>query len=140
MFGKQSTWNGAVKARGLTDSIRFLEAIYDRKLLINELDVDSIFVFPSHYEGFPVSLLEAIALGLPCVASSVGGIPDILDNGKAGLLVEPRAPLQLASTLSKIIDDKTLRNLIAMNAWERARKFYNHANFIKSYQGILRLK
>jgi glycosyltransferase involved in cell wall biosynthesis len=70
----------------------------------------------------------------------VGGIPDILDNGKAGLLVEPRAPLQLASTLSKIIDDKTLRNLIAMNAWERARKFYNHANFIKSYQGILRLK
>ena len=139
-FGKQATWNNAVDARGITDNIRFLEAIYDRKLLINELDTDAIFVFPSHYEGFPVSLLEAIALGLPCVASSVGGIPDILDNGKAGLLVEPRAPLQLASSLSKIIDDRILRDLIAMNAWERAREIYNYTNFIKSYQGILRLK
>ena len=139
-FGKQSTWNNAVDARGITDNVRFLEAIYDRKLLINELDTDAIFVFPSHYEGFPVALLEAIALGLPCVASSVGGIPDILDNGKAGLLVEPMAPFQLASSLSKIIDDRILRDLIAMNAWDRAREVYNYTNFIKSYQGILRLK
>lgn len=139
-FGKLFAWNKAVAARGLTDSIRFLEAIYDRKLLINELDVDSIFVFPSHYEGFPVSLLEAIALGLPCVASSVGGIPDILDNGKAGLLVEPREPLQLANSISKIIEDRILRELISTNAWERARKIYNYTNFIKSYQEILRLK
>ncbi|WP_341880158.1 glycosyltransferase family 4 protein [Synechococcus sp. UW140] len=139
-FGKQATWNNAVYARKITDNVRFLEAIYDRKLLINELDADSIFVFPSHYEGFPVALLEAITLGLPCVASSVGGIPDILDNGKAGLLVEPMAPFQLASSLSKIIDDRILRELVAMNAWERAREIYNYTNFIKSYQDILRLK
>ncbi|MGZ5495912.1 MAG: glycosyltransferase family 4 protein [Candidatus Aminicenantales bacterium] len=69
-----------------------------------------IFVFPSHHEGMPMAIIEAMAAGLPVVATAVGGIPEFVEDGVNGLLVPPRAPLALSGALEKLCKDARLRS------------------------------
>jgi glycosyltransferase involved in cell wall biosynthesis len=69
-----------------------------------------IFVFPSHYEGMPMAVLEAMAAGLPIVATAVGGIPELVMDGVNGILVRPRAPQDLAGAIEKLLNDVPLRS------------------------------
>ncbi len=140
LFNKEKNWKQEVANRGILNNVEFLGSISDQKNIIHELDSASIFVFPSHFEGFPVALLEAITMGLPCVGTNVGGIPDILDDGAAGILVEPRAPQQLADALYKLIIDKELREKISMLALRRGNEVYSHSKFIDSFKLLLDLK
>jgi glycosyltransferase involved in cell wall biosynthesis len=66
------------------------------------------FVLPSRGEGMPNALLEAMACGLPCVASRVSGSEDVIANGINGLLVEPEQSLELSQALRRIIEDTDL--------------------------------
>jgi glycosyltransferase involved in cell wall biosynthesis len=66
------------------------------------------FVLPSRWEGMPNALLEAMACGLPCIATCVSGSEDIIVDGVNGLLVEPEQPVELALALSRIIEDSDL--------------------------------
>ena len=59
---------------------------------------------PSHFEALPTSILEAMATGLPVVATNVGGVPEIVADGRSGLLVPPRRPLELAAAMEKMLD------------------------------------
>jgi glycosyltransferase involved in cell wall biosynthesis len=68
-----------------------------------------IFAMPSRTEALPLALLEAGAAGLPCVASRVGGIPEVIDDGASGLLVEPEDVGQLAAALRRLAEDPSLR-------------------------------
>jgi glycosyltransferase involved in cell wall biosynthesis len=69
-----------------------------------------VFVFPSHYEGMPMAVLEAMAAGLPVVATSVGGIPELVADGVNGILIAPRAPRDLSAALEKLCKDARLRS------------------------------
>ena len=69
-----------------------------------------IFVFPSHYEGMPMAVLEAMAAGLPVVATAVGGIPELVSDGVNGVLTPPRAPRDLSRALEKLCRDASLRS------------------------------
>jgi glycosyltransferase involved in cell wall biosynthesis len=139
LFGKENFWKHEVTVRGISNNVEFLGAIFGRKKLIDELDSASIFVFPSHFEGFPVALLEAITMGLPCVGTAVGGIPDILGDGVAGVLVEPKSPQQIADALYKLIIDDDFREKISMQALKRSREVYDHSKFIDSFESLLNL-
>lgn len=66
-------------------------------------------VLPSHHEGMPLVLLEAMAHGLPVVASTVGSVPDVVTCGREGLLVPPRHPERLAEAMSQITQDEARR-------------------------------
>ncbi len=77
-----------------------------------------IFVLPSHHEGLPVSLLEAMAAGLCCIVSRVGGIPDVIEGGSNGLLVEPRDVDGLADALRVALEDAQLRADLGRSAQE----------------------
>lgn len=83
-----------------------------------------INVLPSFYEGLPLTILEAMASGLPTVATNVGGIPDAIEDGVSGLLVPPGDPLRLAEVLSTLLGDVAARVRIGRAARTRVlRKF-----------------
>ena len=68
-----------------------------------------VYCLPSRFEGMPVSLLEAMALGLPCVATSVGGVPEVVTDGLDALMVSPDQPDALASALIGLLRDPPRR-------------------------------
>ncbi len=72
-----------------------------------------LFVLPSHHEGVPTAVLEAMASGLPVVATHVGGIAEVLSDRKTGLLCPPGEPLELANRLREAIQDGALRARLA---------------------------
>lgn len=75
-----------------------------------------LFVLPSSREGMPNVLLEAMATGLPCVATDIPGVREIITSGENGLLVPPRNSQQLAATLSDLLRDNTLQQTLGREA------------------------
>jgi glycosyltransferase involved in cell wall biosynthesis len=78
-----------------------------------------IFAFPSFHEAFPLAILEALAAGLPIVATHVGGVPEAVIAGEGGLLVPPRDAAALQNALQQFVSDALLR--ARMSAFNRAR-------------------
>jgi len=95
-----------------------------------------IFVLPSKYEGMPMTIIEAMATGLPIVATDVGGIPDMVTNGKSALLV-PCEPAAIADACRKLILDPLLREKLGRNAFCDSEKFsaeHMAQNYCRIYQ------
>lgn len=84
-----------------------------------------LFVLPSAAENCPLALLQAMASGLPVVASRVGGIPEIVRDGTDGLLVPPGDPAALAAALKTLVADAGLRERMGNAARERAVEHYS---------------
>jgi glycosyltransferase involved in cell wall biosynthesis len=82
-----------------------------------------LFVLASLYEGLPLAMMEALALGLPVVATAVGGIPEGVSDGVEGLLVPPGRPDLLAEALAALVRDQPLRERMSQAAWQRADYF-----------------
>jgi len=82
-----------------------------------------VAVVPSLYEPFGLVALEALACGVPVVASNVGGLPEIIENGKSGILVPPNDPKALADALVTLLTNETLRYQLAAGARRRAERF-----------------
>ena len=80
---------------------------------------------PSLKEGLPYVVLEAGLAGLPVIASNVGGIPEIIENGKEGLLVAPANQEEISVAIKKLIDDKALRENLARNLHEKIKKEFS---------------
>ena len=93
----------------------------DIPAIVAALDVA---VLPSYREAQGVSLLEAMALERPIVASRVGGIPEFVDDGVTGLLVEPRDPAALAAAVVRVLRDRALAETLGRNAREVVRDRY----------------
>ncbi|RJS80711.1 glycosyltransferase family 4 protein [Methanophagales archaeon] len=82
-----------------------------------------VFVLPSVSEGFPVTILEAMASGLPIVATKVGGLPEIIKDGENGFLVEPKNPKGIAQRVMLILEDDNLSGRISRNNRECVKKY-----------------
>jgi len=95
----------------------FLGARGDVNDLMTAFDV---FALPSLHEGIPMVILEAMAAGVPIVASRVGGIPEILEDGRDALLVEAAAPGALANAVGRLAADPSLRAALVRSARRRA--------------------
>jgi len=87
------------------------------------LAASDVFAFPTHYEGLPFSLVEAMAAGLPVVASSVSSIPEVLAGGTAGLLVDPNNAQTWTRALSEVLDDPRRARALAANARDRVQRY-----------------
>lgn len=83
-----------------------------------------IFVLPSLHEGLPMGVLEAMSWGLPVVASPVGGIPEVVQDGFNGLLVPPTDIAAIGDALRRLIEDETLRLQMAANARASVEGFH----------------
>ncbi len=82
-----------------------------------------IFVSSARYEGFGLSILEAMRAGLPVVATEVGGVPEILDHGHSGLLIPQGEPDALEETLLELLHDPELRRSLSEGARNRSEDF-----------------
>jgi glycosyltransferase involved in cell wall biosynthesis len=109
-----------VKNLGLADRVHFLGWRADVEEIMGCFD---IFVLPSLNEGMGRVLVEAMAAGLPIVASRVGGIPDLVKNGKNGLLIPPADASALAKTISDLLSDKEKRNRMGEAGKKMCRQY-----------------
>jgi glycosyltransferase involved in cell wall biosynthesis len=95
-----------IERLGLTDSVELLGTRDDVAQILGSADV---FVLSSIYECLPISVLEAMAAGLPVVATDVGGVPELVVDGETGFIVGSRDPEALANALAKLLADRDLR-------------------------------
>lgn len=100
-------------AEGLKDRVIFAGQVRDVQPFYAAADV---FVLPSHSEGSPNVLLEAMAAGVPIVATNVGGVPEVVENGETALLVPAKDRPALASGLAQILNDKNLAGRLTANS------------------------
>jgi glycosyltransferase involved in cell wall biosynthesis len=82
-----------------------------------------IFALASHYEGLPVAIMEALAVGLPIVATNVGGVPEAVREGIEGLIVPPHRPDLLADAIESLVDDPRRRRQMGRAARQRAHDY-----------------
>ena len=100
------------KALGAQDRVRFLGFRRDVPALLHAADA---FLFPSYQEGLPVSLMEAMAAGLPCVVSAVRGNTDLIAAGEGGYLCQPNDTASMAEALARLLADAGLRARMGAN-------------------------
>jgi glycosyltransferase involved in cell wall biosynthesis len=89
-----------IRALGLENQVHLLGYIDPPQQILEETD---LMVLPSHTEGLPNAALEALAMGVPVLATRVGGTPEVISDGETGRLVEPRSPQQLADGILDFI-------------------------------------
>ena len=109
-------------ARGIRDRIRWEGYVPNGKPLFDRMRAADVFVLPTLSEGTPHVLVEARANGLPCVSTTVGGVPATVTDGHDALLVPPKNPRALARAIERVVDDGELRRALIRNGLLAARK------------------
>lgn len=113
----------SIATLGLSKMIAFSGWETDMSKFYQNLD---IFVLPSSGdEGLPLVILEAMATGLPVIASKSGGVTDVIDEGQTGMLVERKSPLQLASAMSLLVSSHDLRLQMGIKARQRIEEDFS---------------
>lgn len=123
-----------VKELNLQDKVKFLGEIPNQEVP-QYLAKASCFVLPSLKEGFGIVILEAMAAGVPVIATNVGGIPDIVEHEHTGILVEKGNAEQIAEAIEKIYSNEALRETLIRNATSNLEK-YNWNNIIQQVLNI----
>jgi glycosyltransferase involved in cell wall biosynthesis len=118
---------------GLGDSVRFTGWRRDLPLIYADLDA---LVMSSSSEGTPVSIIEALAAGVPVVSTSVGGVPDLLREGEFGRLVPPENPQALAVAMLEAFENKSGPDLARAKEW--AHSHYSSGRLIEDMRALYR--
>jgi glycosyltransferase involved in cell wall biosynthesis len=119
-----------LRGLGLTESVRLAGSRDDVPALLAAADV---FVLSSRSEGAPVSVLEAMAAGLPVVATRVGGVPELVEDGQTGFLVPPGDPAALTRVLAELLEDRALRRRLGDAGRQRARREFDLDPFRRAH-------
>ena len=115
------------------------EWVQDRGLIQRYLSAADLYVFPSRSDACPVSIIEAMACGLPVVASQIRGIPDLLPQGEesGGLLVPPGDVDALTGEINRVLDDRGLAQELGYRALRHAKASFSMAEIGKQLSAFL---
>ena len=111
-------------ALGLADRVVF-HGYMDEAGVRQRLAEADVFVMASFAEGVPVVLMEALAAGVPAVATRIAGIPELIEDGLTGLLVPPAEPTAIAEAVRRLLEDSGLRNRLAATGREKVEREFN---------------
>jgi glycosyltransferase involved in cell wall biosynthesis len=109
-------------ALGLAERVEFLGFRSDVQRLMEQADC---VVLPSRWEGLPLVALEAMAVAAPVVATTVGGIPEVVEHAVTGWLVPPEDPVHLARALSQVLSDRPVARQVGRQARKRIIESYS---------------
>lgn len=124
-----------VKSLGLKQTVIFAGQVNEVQPFYALADM---FVLPSHSEGSPNVLLEAMAADLPVVATSVGGVPEMVENNASALLVPANDPRALGVAISNLLTDRTLAQRLTTNAAALVDTRFNPDNYTRALVKIYR--
>lgn len=120
----------AIAREGVTANVRLAGACnYDR--VLEYYKQAHAFALASFAEGVPVVLMEAMALGIPCVSTTIAGIPELIRTEIDGLLTTPADPEVFAAALVRLMDDAELRNRLALSGRQRVCERYDLARNVE---------
>jgi len=110
-----------IHVRGLANDIKVHPSLLRSKLM-QIVQAADLFVMPSTHEGFPLAAAEAMLLARPVLATAVGGLPELIENGVSGILVNPRDPEALANGIGRLFSDPELRIQLGENGRDQVLK------------------
>ncbi len=122
-----------VKDLGLGSQVRFLGLRADIPDALGAMDV---FVLSSDWEGNPLCVIEAMASGLPIVSTAVGGVPDLFESGKEGLIVRPGDIQGFSNSMAHLSGNREARLSMGMAAARRARENYDVSMMVQAYEQL----
>ena len=152
-----SAWPEVIKSRDNAKLIIFGDGTLRKKLeaQINKLNITKsvflpgelpdasrylkmfdVFVLPSVKEGLPYAILEAMQSGRPIVATRVGGIPEMIEDQKNGLLVSPADPDELAQAITRLIDNKELASTLSQNAQQTLEQKFSFEKMVAETRNV----
>ena len=120
---------------GLSDQIAFPGFCED---VFSVLLTADVFVLPSLHESSPNALIEAMGIGMPCIASDVGGIADLIEDGKDGIRVPPQDASSLAASLHRVLTEPDFANELGRNASATIQQKFDSAVSLEKLEGIYR--
>jgi glycosyltransferase involved in cell wall biosynthesis len=123
------------RALGVSGAVDFLGHQSDLVPVYAALDV---FVLPSQYEGMPLALLEAMAMGVPCVVADLPGIRDVVEDDATGLLLPAADAESVAATLLRILADPALGARLRERARDRVRREHGRERMVARTEALYR--
>jgi glycosyltransferase involved in cell wall biosynthesis len=124
---------GLARDAGVADRLRFLGRRDDALAFVAAAD---LFANPSGFEGLPVAVLEAMSLGTPVVATSVGGVPAVVRDGETGVLVPAEDPEALADGIATLLDDPALAADLALTGRKIVERDYSLEAMVRAIESI----
>jgi glycosyltransferase involved in cell wall biosynthesis len=122
-----------VEELGLTEQVRFLGLRKDVERLLRAAD---LFLLTSISEGIPLTVIEAMALGLPVVSTRVGGVPEVVEDGRTGLLTTAADDTALSAAVLKLAADPELRTRLGQCGRERACSMFSEVQMAGRYRDL----
>jgi glycosyltransferase involved in cell wall biosynthesis len=122
-----------VRERGMQETVTLLGFRRDVADVLAAVDVA---VFSSDREGSPLAVMESMAAGKPVVATRVGGVPDLVEDGVQGVLVPPRDPRALADAIGRLLHDPGARAELGKRGQERQRRDFDIASTVRHVEDI----
>jgi len=136
-FAGEDMSNGEVekyaKAKNVSEYVIFAGYCHN---IVEILSLFDIFILPSLWEGLPNSIIEAMAIGLPIIASDVGGVSELIKDGENGILIKPKSPQQIASSIIYLIENPNIAEQMGNKNIIRARQNHNIENKARDYEKI----
>jgi len=133
--GDFNAFNDDVRRLGIEDMILVRQNVFEIEDYLNAADLG---LFTSDSESFCLSILEAMAFGVPSVSTAVGGIPEVIDHDVNGLLVPSAAPDDLARAVESLVADPKKRATLGEAAREKARTAFSADKIVSEYEAFYR--
>ncbi len=129
--GNLDRLNTKIKNFGLDKKITLLGKVDDIPSLLAS---SHVFIHPSHTEGLPNAIIEAMASGLPVLASNVGGVPELVEQNQTGFLFEPKSPESIAKTLTKTFTQVDMLAKMGKKAQSKALSNFDLKSSVANYK------